>query len=164
MKKLFFIIIVVFAGTISAKAQVWIGGSANIFANKAITAFEIAPEVGYTIPNTKWTIAAGIDAAFIGDEYAIAFSPYVRYNVTNIEKFSFFVDLTGDFCAGSLSGYRIGLQPGIAWMATKHWTAAFRFAFLGYNDCAYYNSLGYQDGFNLVFATATGGFGLYYNF
>lgn len=164
MKKLFLVLALAFAGIFTANAQVWIGGSTSVLANKNSTAFEIAPEIGYIFPNSKWTIAAGIDAAFYDRSYAILFSPYVRYSICNIEKFALFMDLTGDFAVGDMSGYRVGIQPGIAWMATKHWTAAFRFAFIGYNDCEYYNNLGYTDGFNLKFATAAPGFGLYYNF
>ena len=69
-------------------------------------------------------------------------------------------DLTGDFGLSGHDGYRVGLQPGIAWMPTKHWTAAFRFAFIGYNKCGFYG----EDGFNMTFATSAPAFGLYYNF
>jgi hypothetical protein len=91
----------------------------------------------------------------------LALQPYVRYVATSIEKFSLFFDLCGDF--GLLDderGYAVTLQPGIAWMATKHWTAAFRFAFIGYNHCGYYG----DEGFRMNFATSAPGFGLYYNF
>ena len=170
MKKLFLVLALAFAGIFTANAQVWIGGSANALVNKETINFSVAPEIGYCIPNTKWTIAAGANYGFqdvkIADgihstAHSLILSPYVRYTLCSIEKFIMALDLTGDFDVMSEDfGYRVGLQPCIAWMATEHWTAAFRFAFIGYNHCGYYG----DEGFHLDFATAAPGFGLYYNF
>ena len=169
MKKLFLTLALAFIGIFAANAQVWVGGSTNATINNDVQKFSIAPEVGYMIPNTKWTVALGANYSMqkhklAEDSYSIRhgiiLSPYIRYSVCNIEKFALFMDLTGDFGMGKYEGYRIGLQPGIAWMATEHWTAAFRFAFIGYNHCAYFG----DEGFDLSFATAAPGFGLYYNF
>ena len=174
MKKLFLIVTLAFLGIFTANAQVWIGGSADAAINKDVQKFSIAPEIGYCIPNTKWTVAIGYKTIYendsnntlVSEDWDHFFSPYIRYSICNIEKFGLFMDLTADFGMSNTNfhadrrGYRIGLQPGIAWMATKHWTAAFRFAFIGYNHCAYFG----DEGFNLSFATAAPGFGLYYNF
>ena len=170
MKKLFLVLALAFAGIFTANAQVWIGGSTNANINKAGTAFNVAPEIGYCIPNSKWTIAVGADYTFqkydgFSASHGLLLSPYVRYTLCSVEKFIVALDLTGDFDVLSDNfGYRVGLQPCVAWMATKHWTAAFRFAFIGYNHCNYYHDLGYGDGFVMKFATAAPGFGLYYNF
>ncbi|MBO7617214.1 MAG: hypothetical protein J6T22_08420 [Bacteroidales bacterium] len=165
MKKLFLTLALAFAGIFAANAQVWIGGSTNATINKDVTHFAVAPEIGYCIPNTKWTVAVGADYTFqkydgVDATHGLMLSPYIRYSVCNIEKFALFMDLTGDFALKGYEGYRVGLQPGIAWMATKHWTAAFRFAFIGYNHCDFYGA----EGFRMNFATAAPGFGLYYNF
>ena len=99
--------------------------------------------------------------------HTLILSPYVRYSLWTIEKFGVFLDLTGDFDVLSDEfGYRIALQPGVAWMATKHWTAAFRFALLGYNHCNAFcdNPLNPEYGFKFGFAAAAPSFGLYYNF
>jgi hypothetical protein len=169
MKKLFLTLVFAFAGIFAANAQVWIGGSTSATMNKDLTRFSVAPEVGYCIPNTNWTVAVGANYGFrdeklVGDIHSVThsliLSPYVRYSICNIEKFALFMDLTGDIATANLEGYRVGLQPGIAWMATEHWTAAFRFAFVGYNKCAFYG----DEGFRLDFATSAPGFGLYYNF
>ena len=168
MKKLFLTLVIAFAGIFTANAQVWMGGSTSATINKDVTRFAIAPEVGYCIPNTKWTVALAANFGYQMDKYedhsvvtpSLILSPYVRYSICNIEKFALFMDLTGDFATLNGNGYRVGLQPGIAWMATEHWTAAFRFAFIGYNHCDYYG----DEGFRLDFATAAPGFGLYYNF
>lgn len=169
MKKLFLTLALAFVCIFSANAQVWIGGSASATVNKEVKKFAVAPEIGYMF--NKWTIAVGANYGFkdeklVGDLHSVShsliLSPYVRYSICNIEKFSLFMDLTGDFDVLSDNfGYRVGLQPGIAWMATKHWTAAFRFAFLGYNKCGYYG----DEGFRLDYLGTTGPtFGLYYNF
>ena len=168
MKKLFLTLALAFIGIFTANAQVWLGGSANATINKNVTNFAVAPEIGYSFTGTPWTIAVAANYTFdkqkdIENAYhGIILSPYVRYSICNIEKFAFFMDLTGDFAVKGYGdfGYRVGLQPGIAWMATKHWTAAFRFAFLGYNKCNYYGA----EGFRMNFATSAPCFGLYYNF
>ena len=165
MKKIVLTLAVIMASVLSTNAQVWMGGSVEVLANKTTTFLEIAPEIGYAIPSSRWTIAAGLDMAFVGNNYTVMFEPYLRYNVCDIEKFSMFLDIVGDFSVGDFfSGFRVGVQPGVAWKATKHWTAAFRFAFLGYNNSDYYTNLGYIEGLNIKFATAANLFGLYYNF
>ena len=176
MKKLFLVLALAFAGIFTANAQVWIGGSTSAAINKAATKFAIAPEIGYSIKGTPWTIAIGADYTFnqykgLEATHGLILSPYVRYSICtiknneNIDKFGLFLDLTGDFhvtesIENERTCYRVGLQPGIAWMATKHWTAAFRFAFIGYNYTDFYG----DKGFRMSFATAAPGFGLYYNF
>ena len=169
MKKLFLVLALAFAGIFTANAQVWIGGSTSATINDQVTSFSVAPEVGYSFTGTPWTIAVAANYGFnqnklethVDPHHSLILSPYVRYSICNIEKFALFMDLTGDFDVMSEDfGYRVGLQPGIAWMATEHWTAAFRFAFIGYNKCNFYGA----DGFRMDFATAAPGFGLYYNF
>lgn len=168
MKKLFLTLVIAFVGIFTANAQVWLGGSTNATINSNVTRFAIAPEVGYSIPDTKWTVALAVNYGYQKEKLensdavtpSLTLSPYVRYSICNIEKFALFMDLTGDFATLNGNGYRVGLQPGIAWMATKHWTAAFRFAFIGYNKCNIYG----DEGFRMNFATSASGFGLYYNF
>lgn len=168
MKKLLLTLVLAFAGVFAANAQGWIGGSASGRSYEGTSYFAFAPEFGYTIPETRWTIASQLMFAQTSyknygqrvSQSAFVFAPYVRYGLGNVEKFGFFLDLTSEFAFGDYSGYRIGLQPGVAFNPTKHWTAAFRFAFLGYSDCDLYD----VNGFQFDFATAAPSFGLYYNF
>ena len=169
MKKLFLTLVLAFTGIFAANAQLWMGGSVGAAFVKNYSTFSIAPEVGYSFKGTPLTVAAEVDYTFmkakdIKAEHELILKPYLRCNLATIEKFGVFMDLTGDFGVVNNKGYAISLRPGVAWMATEHWTAAFRFAFIGYNHCGYYNNLGYVDGFNFKFATAAPGFGLYYNF
>ena len=159
MKKLILTLAIAIMGIFSANAQVWMGGSAHANLNKNNTQITLSPEVGYSFTGTPWTIACAVNFGYNNNNATLDLSPYLRYSLGTLEKFAFFMDLTGDLGAVNNSGYRIALQPGVAWMATEHWTAAFRFAFLGWSHN--YNDV---DGFTMDFAAAAPGFGLYYNF
>lgn len=167
MKKLFLTLAIVLTAFVSANAQVWIGGSANAAIQKNDVDFKIAPEIGYNI-NSHWAIATGIGFRHVSDKTGaidvefnqLIVNPYVRYIGGTIgKKFSLFCDATFDIDLLSTQMWRAGIQPGIAWMATDKFTAAFRFAFAGYD---HFYSQG--KGFFLDFALAAPTFGLYYNF
>ena len=164
MKKLFLVLALAFAGIFTANAQVWVGGGLGAQIKDGYTNISIAPEVGYAF-NNQWQIALGADYTFdktdFGTANMLSLEPYVRYVATTIgDKFSLFFDLTGDFGLIDASGWAATLRPGIAWMATEHWTAAFRFGFMGY-DHGYY---GADNGFFLNCALVAPRIGLYYNF
>ena len=170
MKKLFLTLALAFAGIMSANAQLWLGGSAGARVQKGDFDISIAPEIGYSFNNSPFSVAAAFNLILTKDSdllddgvyWGLVASPYVRYNITSVEKFNFFVDLTGDFYLPEVKemGWRVGLQPGIAWMATEHWTAAARVGFLGYNKCPLYGDQGFVMGFQAAIPTI----GLYYNF
>ena len=137
MKKLVLTLAIVFVGIMSANAQVWIGGGLGARAEKGVTVFEIAPEVGYCF-NNQWQIALGADYAFAKagtSTNVLVLEPYVRYVGGTIgHKFSLFVDLTGDFALLDAKGaYGVFLRPGIAWQATEKFTAAFRLGYAGFD-------------------------------
>lgn len=172
MKRLFLVLVLAFAGIFTANAQVWVGGGLGANIQKNYTNLSIAPEVGYAI-NNQWQVALGAGYQFtqtkvdvLGETLTantnkLALQPYVRYVATTIgEKFSLFVDLCGDFgLLDDTRDYAVTLQPGIAWMATDHWTAAFRFGKVGY-DHNFYGT----DGFLMNCDLAAPQIRLYYNF
>ena len=164
MKKLFLVLALAFAGIFTANAQVWVGGGLGAQIEKTHTSLTLAPEVGYAF-NNHWQLALGAGYTFNKTDGApttnqLSLEPYVRYVATTIgDKFSLFFDLTGDFGMIDASGWATTLRPGIAWMATEHWTAAFRFGFLGY-DHGFYGA----DGFYLNCDLAAPQIRLYYNF
>ncbi len=165
MKKLFLTLVLAFVGIFSANAQLWMGGSVGAGIIKDYTTFTIAPEVGYSFSGTPLTIAAEVDYTFekyksMDAEHELILKPYLRCNLMTIEKFGVFMDLTGDFGVVNNKSYAISLRPGVAWMATEHWTAAFRFAFAQYDHGMYHP----ENGFYLDCATVAPQFGLYYNF
>jgi opacity protein-like surface antigen len=171
MKKLFLTLALAFAGILAANAQVWVGGGLGASIQKNHTSLSIAPEVGYAI-NDQWQVALGAGYGFnqtkvdvLGETITtntntLALQPYVRYVATTIGKFSLFFDLCGDFgLLDDARDYAVTLQPGIAWMATDHWTAAFRFGKVGY-DHNFYGT----DGFLMNCDLAAPQIRLYYNF
>jgi opacity protein-like surface antigen len=171
MKKLFLVLALAFAGIFTANAQVWVGGGLGASIQKNHTSLSIAPEVGYAI-NDQWQVALGAGYGFnqtkvdvLGETITtntntLALQPYVRYVATTVGKFSLFFDLCGDFgLLDDARDYAVTLQPGIAWMATDHWTAAFRFGKVGY-DHNFYGT----DGFLMNCDLAAPQIRLYYNF
>ncbi|MBQ3738817.1 MAG: hypothetical protein II862_07545 [Bacteroidales bacterium] len=171
MKKLFLTLALAFVGIFGANAQVWVGGGLGASIQKNQTSLSIAPEVGYAI-NNQWQVALGAGYGFnqtkvdvLGETVTsktntLALQPYVRYVATTVGKFSLFFDLCGDFgLLDDARDYAVTIQPGIAWMATDHWTAAFRFGKVGY-DHNFYGT----DGFLLNCDLATPQIRLYYNF
>ena len=183
MKKLFLTLALAFVGIFTANAQVWIGGSLEGYANDDRSQVAVTPEIGYSFSDSRWTIATGarVELDIYNNDVQstmFALSPYVRYALMNVEKFSTFMDLTCDL---GLKGYkdgdefpfRIALQPGVAFNPTKHWTAAFRFGLIGYDHTGCFTDYGKDKhdenkvqarGFVLGFAAAAPSFGLYYNF
>ena len=165
MKKLFLTLVLAFVGIFSANAQLWMGGAVGAGITKDVKTFTLAPEIGYSFADTPLTIAAEVDYTFVKyldlkAEHELILKPYLRCNLMTIEKFGVFMDLTGDFGVVNNKSYAISLRPGVAWMATEHWTAAFRFAFAQYDHGMYHEA----NGFFLDCATVAPQFGLYYNF
>ncbi len=170
MKKLVLVLAIVFAGVMSANAQVWVGLN-NIGAQieKNHTAFSFAPEIGYGI-NDQWTIALGVNYEYDKMEISgfkttgstLFLQPYVRYSGGTIgHKFFVFVDLCGDLgLIDAKNHYAVTLQPGIAWKPCDNgkFTAAFRFCKIGYDHNIYGT-----DGFLLQGALACPRIGIYYD-
>lgn len=97
MKK-FFMIAVMAVAAISASAQTWAGGSLgfstkhNNGADKNVKAFNINPEVGYSL-NDKFDVAIALGYEhFDGKTNAYSIKPYVRYTFAKEGNFSAFVD------------------------------------------------------------------------
>lgn len=169
MKKLLLTIAFTLSCVFTTQAQIWLGGSVNANINKDIKTFTIAPDVGYCIPNTPFSIACAIEYGGTFQKnvdycHSLTVSPYFRYDICAIsERFSLFLDLTTDVDALELSFFDIGLSPGVSFNLTEHWSAEFSFAFLGYEWERVPDEMPEQR-FVLDFATATTSFGIYYNF
>ena len=174
MKKAFLVLAIVFAGMMSANAQVWIGGGLGADIQKNHTAVTLSPEIGYMIPDSPFTIALGAGYTYnnvkgVGSSNSLSLQPYFRYVPCTIGgKFSLFLDLTADFNlvdAAPKGAYAVLLQPGIAWMATDKWTAAFRFGRIGYSHNFIKDANDVPiDGFLTGFDLAAPSIRIYYNF
>ena len=137
MKKLVLVLAIVFAGIMSANAQVWIGGGVGAKVDNGGTLVKLAPELGYSI-NNQWQVALGTDytlaAAGGATAHALNLEPYVRYVGGTIDhKFFVFVDLCGEIGLLNNTGFAVLLKPGVAWQVTEKFTAAFRLGYLGYD-------------------------------
>ncbi len=160
-------------GVIAANAQMWIGGGLGAQIKKNYTEFSITPEVGCVLSN-HWHVGLGANYSFsqekgtdlLGNDVItnvnkLFLQPYVRYVLTIIDaKFVLFFDLCGDFGLIDASGWAATLRPGISWMATKHWTAAFSFSTVQYDHGLYGN----DNAFKLNFDLAVPQIRIYYTF
>lgn len=165
------VIILAFAlfGVFTAQAQIWIGCAVNASFNKEIKTFSIAPDVGYCIPSTPFSIACAVEygGAFQPDKthtHSLSVSPYFRYDICEIgELFSLFVDLISNIDVLEFGLLDVGLCPGVSFDITDHWSTEFSIGFLGFNrEQAEDKST--KHSFELELKLAAPSFGIYYNF
>lgn len=161
MKKIILSAIVALA-SLTANAQVWVGGQLGYTFSKVknfgvdgdlkVNQFSILPEVGYSL-NDNWDIAIQI-----GDEYesqkvgkgkaesfnAFVVAPYARYTFYKTGKVGFFLDggfsiKTGDFVEDEAvfedeTMWGIGIRPGVKFAASDKVTFVASFGGLGYRN------------------------------
>lgn len=154
MKKIVVLLCVV-ALTVSAKAQVYLGGEFNIThdGDTDVTDFTLAPEIGYKLNNT-WDFGLEIGYSYVGikdngtDKNVNAFhvAPYARW--TYFEKgiahlfleggLGFSTCKVGD--ADSNNGFEVGVKPGLALEVNEKFAFIAKLGFLGYRDSYKYNN------------------------
>ena len=186
MKKVILAALVAVA-SLSASAQVYVGGQLGFATGKAgdgadnTYKFAIAPEVGYNF-NEKW--AAGIQIGFTSangafDENnvpqtptkwgksnsAFAIAPYARYTFAKTGIASFFVD--GGFAAQFMNNSRgnvwtIGFKPGVKLSASEKVDFVAQLGYLGYSFAS--EKAGKANVFGIGVDNTTINFGVYYNF
>ncbi len=134
--------------TISASAQVYVGGSLGFDSKKAnenadnLTSFSIVPEVGYNL-DENW--AVGIQLGYASNEAskdftasAFEIAPYARYTFAKSGIASFFVDggiqftSLGSDAKGSIFG--VGFRPGIKISASNKVDLVAKLGYLGYQS------------------------------
>ncbi|MBO6190750.1 MAG: hypothetical protein IKR63_06970 [Alloprevotella sp.] len=160
--------------TLSASAQVYIGGAAGFWRNPSdnTTQFKVAPEVGYCLSN-KWAVGMALGYQYNYDDGAssnsVAINPYARFTFAKFGPVSLFAD--GGFELGvekpknfdSAVIWGVGVKPGVAVGLTEKLSFVSHLGFLGYrgsND----NAVTTFDGFGVRFDATDVNFGLYYNF
>ena len=174
MKK-FFAMVALAAMTLTASAQVFVGGQVGLWrdydANK--TNATIKPDVGYNLSD-KWAVGTviGWDYAYKEGAKANGFeiAPYARYTAAKLGPVSVFLDGGLGFYTYKVKGvgssenaWEVGIKPGVSVGLTEKLSFESHFGFLGYRDAdptPIYGDNGL--GFNLDGSTIT--FGLYYNF
>ncbi len=160
--------------TISASAQVYVGGQVGAWRNHTenLTNFSIAPEVGYNLSD-NWAlgIAVGYQYDYVDGAKCntIGVNPYARYTFAKFGPVNLFADGGFEFAsrkwkgADAASVWAVGIKPGVAVNLTEKLSFVSHVGFLGYrdsNDHAIHDNDGF--GFNLDNSDLT--FGLYYNF
>lgn len=193
MKKVILAALVAVA-SLSANAQVYLGGTLGINAGKAdnttqsITKFQIAPEIGYNI-NEKWAIGLGIgfttqnglfdDAQVfqmpLSDKWGksasvFTLAPYARWTFAKTGIASFFVDggIDVNFWNNSRgNSFFIGLTPGVKLSASEKVDFVAEIAALGFawgSEKAYTAGVAPKSAFGFNVNNTAVKFGVYYNF
>ena len=185
MKKVILAALVAVA-SLSANAQVWLGGDLGLGFTKATsnadtkTTFTIAPEIGYMF-NEKWGVYADLDFTSVSKSLpdangkltaatSFGFDVAARWNFAKTGIATFFLD--GGFgldfynkSRGSI--FDIKIQPGVSIAASEKVSFVAKLGGIGFrsaNNKAQAAGLGNKSefGFNATNSAVT--FGVYYNF
>lgn len=177
MKKILLTALVAVA-SLTAKAQVWVGGSLGYTNTKVETAlgkvktnsFEVAPEVGYSLSDkVDLAIALGFTSDKVTDmdaETHFRVNPYVRYTFYQTGAVGFFVD--GGFWVkttsvdGEKAEWGVGLRPGVKFAASDKVTFVASIGALGY--CGNVNNVDKANEFRVGVNGNDLKFGVYYTF
>lgn len=181
MKK-FIAIAVLAIASISASAQVYVGGSFGLSRNTTAneTDFTILPEIGYGI-NPTWAVGTTIGYNYNYDDgiktNVFAFKPYARYTFFRAANnhLSLFIDgevgigagksKYEDFDSDTVTIWSIGFKPGVEFSVTDHFGFNAHLSFIGYqgaNDAA--KLVGYNNEFGIDLSGMNLTFGFYYTF
>ena len=157
MKK-FVILLFVAMAALSAKAQVYVGGTVALWHNDDLdaTTFALNPEVGYNL-NEKLAIGGVLTFAHSkldeGKYNAFALAPYARYSYYENKVVRLFIDGGLGFSTqkvkglDSVNGFEIGFKPGIAIKLSDKFSVLAKCGFLGYRDDYMDTESGYGFGF-----------------
>lgn len=160
--------------SLTANAQLYVGGSLSFDADKANSnadtksTFVIKPEVGYSF-NEKW--AAGIQIGYKSVSQSgntaseFTFAPYARYTYAKSGIASFFVDGGVSFDLynndrGTVVG--IGVRPGVKLSASEKVDFVASLGYLGYKFGS--DKHGKDSHFGIGVDNTAVSFGVYYSF
>lgn len=174
MKK-FFAIAALAVMTLTANAQVFVGGQLGAWRDydANTTSVSVLPEVGYTLSD-KFAIGT-----VIGWKYnyvqgtkanSLTVAPYARYTFAQFGNVNLFLDGGFGFDTYKVSGadaanaWEIGIKPGVAVNLTDKLSFVSHFGFLGYRDADAGAKAFGKNGFGFNADANNITFGLYYNF
>ncbi len=179
MKKVFLAAVVALA-SLSANAQIWVGGSlgASAFKPEGNASNEytitVAPEVGYTLnEDLDVALALNVDLSRVYGENAMGFAvePYVRYTFFKADNFSIFAEGAvsygttkinpedGTKMDDSVDTFKIGVRPGIKYAFNDNFSIVAKTGLIGYENVKdQYNK------FNVNVNNSALQFGLFYAF
>lgn len=172
MKKILMMAALVVA-SVSASAQVWIGGSLGYDYDKTLgvktNTITVAPEVGYNLSD-RWAIALELDYSVeFGDNpttNTFAITPYARWTFFKSGIVGLFVDGGFNVGAEKTSGanaqttWGVGFQPGASIALSPKFSIVTKLGYLGYQHREALNS----DQFGIGVTNRIVSVGAYYNF
>lgn len=149
--------------SLTANAQLWLGGSLSFDYEKIKGAdgkvtFGLAPSIGYNL-NDKWALGLeigfkvandgwGSNLAIAGQKYTMFnVAPYARYTFASVGAANFFVDGgvgVGYEKVGGDDGtaFHIGFRPGVAFNISDHVSFVGTTGYFGYRHAEDYNHFG----------------------
>ena len=139
MKKIILAAFVAVA-SLSANAQVWLGGSLGFESEKdANTTIEVAPEIGYTI-DENWDVAVALGFENVSPKHGDSqvkfnINPYARYTFYKTGNVGFFLDGGVAVELGNNNyetKFGIGIRPGVKFAASDKVTFVASLGGLGY--------------------------------
>ena len=135
MKKLLVVIALAIL-SISANAQMYMGGALSFQTAGNNAVVTILPELGYNI-SAKSAIGAQIGWSNAGAANRFVFAPYYRYGIKQLGPVSIFID--GEFQINAITAggatttqFGVGLAPGVAVQAGEHFSFVGHVARIGY--------------------------------
>ena len=160
MKKLLFLTFLSSIITLTASAQIWIGGELYFKSNKAsLSDLEVSsnntigilPEVGYQLSD-KWAVALRLgfthsddgtatlaNQTLTGNINQFCIEPFVRYTLFQADKFSFLLDGGIGYRLLNISGYNkihtfgVAVSPALAYSINNHWALTAHLGRIGYD-------------------------------
>lgn len=149
MKK-FFLMIAVALVSLTASAQVYVGGEVGVWRNSDAnhTSLTINPEVGYQLSD-KWDLGIGIDYSHNYSKglkvNAFGVDPYARWSFAKFGPVSLFLDMTAGVstyktkfrdndASDANTAWRVGVTPGVKVALAKNIDFVAHCGFLGYRD------------------------------
>ncbi len=144
MKK-FLMMVAFVAATMTANAQVYVGGGLGFNSHdngaESSTAFEIMPEVGYQLDDKLAVgITLGYESEADGDITTLSLAPYARYTFVSWDKVSLFADAQFEFAqtdtegAAKVNAWSIGVMPGLKVNITDNLSLVTKAGWLGYKS------------------------------
>ncbi len=181
MKKFLLAAVAIFA-TLTASAQLYVGGSFGLNRNTTenTTVFNIEPEIGYNF-NDTWSFGATIGYGYNYNDGlktdVFEISPYARWNFFSCvdNRLKLFVD--GGFGIGGGKSkfednssdtvvlFNIGFKPGVSFALNEHFSLVTHLGFFGYeggNDAA--KDAKFPEKFGIDLSSLNLTFGFYYTF
>ena len=138
MKKFFMIVAAALFMTVSANAQMYVGGTAGFaIANSQFTG-QVAPEFGYSF-NSHVAVGGYLMLGGAPNTFSWSFNPYCRWTFVHVNDFGIFVEGTfgiGTSKAGGISftQWSIRAVPGVSYNVSDRWSVIGRVGGIGYES------------------------------